>query len=312
MKTKRKVLPFDQLGSEMELLTTSENNEINGGMTIADLSQIVKVMDTMGITSLTSSDLENNGLSFDMLLDYSNSGIQHTLSINGTPVSIGGGAAWTTTVYHGSANPLAGDEPLVKRQNGYNLVSFDEGETWQYMLDTVEVTASSTPPTFALEGDPYYNTNNDTLNFQVTTLADKFSDDYQRWTMNTLSSILGQSRYEKIIFPFVTNSVLPETEYVRAAVNDLLIKAVQYQIGARVIPHASGSTTVEVSNWYSGGTQFQTWLENNNSNIYNDMRNRGIITDSPSGGRMLDTTKYNEYTKSGGAFERFIRDGGVE
>lgn len=310
MRKTKQVLAFEMLEREMEVLSETEKSAVNGGLTIQDLNQIVKVMEKSGLTSLNSNDLANVGLTFDNLLNYANSGNQNVVNINGNSFVIGGTPEWTTTAY---VYPTSGGpEPLVKRVNDQNWVSFNQGQTWQPLLNTVDIVGTTVTPSYDLESKPYYNPYNDTLNFQATTLADYYSDNYQKNTLALIGTIYGSTMVESLVYPVVISNTFPSTTLVRAAVNDLLIKAVVYSTMARVIPHASGSTTIEVSNWSSSGSQFTMWLQNNLSSIYDDMRSRYIISEDADGHQILDQEKYNEYTKAGGVFQQLIQEGGVQ
>lgn len=95
MKKIKQALAFEQLEAEMELISISERHEVIGGMSLAQLKNIVNVMTQNGVTHLTSNDLEIQGTSFEALANYTSSS-SFSLKIGGTVVNFA--PQLTTTV----------------------------------------------------------------------------------------------------------------------------------------------------------------------------------------------------------------------
>lgn len=287
--------------NELEVLTPKTSKQLKGGMTIGDIKTIVNFMTQNNLTSLTSGDLALQNLSFDTLINYSYSPVEHNFTLMGHQISLGGPHQLQTTI-----PPVSNGDPdvLFKTEGGNNLISLDNGKTWIYALNTVQIDARKNDPLYPLESQPAYDFERNTFEMAVTTLNDYNFDNIASYTTHSIAAFAGKN-YD--VVDKLISSTFSDKKLVRASVNDLLIDAMNYEYGpSTIITHPSGPSTLMIHGWSEGVSQLTVYLQNTIEGLYIELSQRGILTFGEDGKTLsINKDKYFQY-RDGGAFDDYL------
>jgi hypothetical protein len=195
-------------------------------------------------------------------------------------------------------------DPVLKKVGEQSFISFDNGKTWQPSLETVDVYGNLKAPLYPTENSVTFDVSRGAYILALTTTADYNADH----VMGQLFSVLGAAAGNNKLADFIKAMSLTDQSNVRAHVNDLLFSALVELLDARLIPHASGPSTIVIQNSATGVSGLNVYLQNLSSDLLIDLiENRVIIPLHNGNGYEINEEKYMAYKKNG-AFDEFLKN----
>ncbi len=313
-------MAFEQLEAEMTVLRENELTSILGGTGTAQ--DVLDYMLANNIDYMSSGGVDewwsNNSSNFGGSVSSNESGLWGTNGSSNGGSGYGGsgygGSGYGGSGYGGgnSGVPVSHAMFSLKTEGGFSMISIDGGSTYQYTYMGPTIVAHPGHADYGLESAAYYNPANDTMNFQITTLSDWNADMIGAGTVSAIGSaygtLTGTAAGIDPAIAWINSIAFTDQSHVRASINDLFGKLVVNKTGAQLIPHASGSTTVQISNWSNGISGVQMMLEDANSAIFNELKDKGILhLNSIGSGYVIDDGAYNSYRDNGG-FDTFMQN----